>query len=193
MVCVARETPPGCEYFHCLGERQMPSQLACIEGALGWSRPCPTPLFWAGGGHVLWQVCRQSGHFFSPPSLPGWALRGVTSIFRVWGYRVSAGAVEGLSWVSEGTRSGFSSYLSISVCQSAGGIPFPWPKIFRMPKGGINTGAPNWRPQWRWGACPISCLSAWRPFLKPWTNLSLGQGMKKVPKPPSPPKPTSPM
>lgn len=72
MVCVARETPPGCEYFHCLGERQMPSQLARIEGALGWSRPCPTPLFWGGGGGVTY--CRFAGRvgiFFPLHHSPG--------------------------------------------------------------------------------------------------------------------------
>lgn len=70
MVCVARETPPGCEYFHCLGERQMPSQLARIEGALGWSRPCPTPLFWGGGGGSRTAGLQAEWAFFFPSITP---------------------------------------------------------------------------------------------------------------------------
>lgn len=33
MVCIARETIPECEYFHCLGKWQMPLELACMKGA----------------------------------------------------------------------------------------------------------------------------------------------------------------
>lgn len=171
MVCAARETPLGCEYFHCLGERQMPSQLARIEGALGWSRPCPTPLF-CRGGHVLWQVCRQSGHFFPLHHSPGGLREGSHRFLgsgAIGSQRARWKGSPGFQREPDLVSHLISAFLFVNQLEES---PSPDLKYSGCPREESRrrryTGAPNWRPQWRWGACPISCLSAWRPFLEPF-------------------------
>lgn len=105
-----------------------------------------------GEQHVSYpgQVCRQSRRLFPPLLSLGGLWEGSCGSLGVWGYRLSVGAVEGLSWVTEGTTSGLSAFLFVNQLEES---PSPDLKYLGCPREESQKrrywGPPNWRPQWR--------------------------------------------
>lgn len=164
MICITGKTPPKCDYFYCFGKWQMPLQLACIKEVcilisqgqcrLLWSVPCLTYLSCVQSNNVAapqtdmgiepgisltWRAKKSS---MSPTlgKFAGIAEAHSCSFTPLVDSKRGHVNLQGFGAIMSLQVQSFLSYLSISVCESDGRIPFPSPKIFGMPEGRITEG-----------------------------------------------------